>query len=518
MFVKYLAITFDDKTGSRYTNVKWVIAGAMALALSFPSYSLYPLAWVATIPLLLRLVSNPSFKKILLGHFVFFLAYFGLVLYWIPLVIVNYGDVHLLASLGILLLLVTMMAVLMLPFSILTWSLARIFNPNIALFASPALWTGSELIRGNFIFKGFPWGSIGYSQKNFTVLSQAADLGGLYLLSFLVISGGVSVVLLVNKGNKLVAFINIFLITLAIFYGSYRLMFWQIPTNQTLRATLVQPGIESKKHIDYFRQIYFEQLPKIYAQACNGGTDWVVFPEAPNPYSSGDDSQLQSFWRDKVKIEKVPILLNAIGKTLGTNQHFNSLYLFQKDGEVIHRYDKRHLVPFGEYLPRIFTFLGFSEVLTKEVGNFSPGKWEQPMAYLAGEKIGFLICYESIFPVLTRLAGKSGANLLVNATNDMWFANTAAPQQHLQMAALRAIEVRKPLLRAANSGISALIDEWGRIRKKLDFGEIGVLNLSFKTNSYNSLYTHLGYLPILVIITSVIFISILWGLWSRGKE
>ena len=196
----------------------------------------------------------------------------------------------------------------------------------------------------------------------------------------------------------------------------------------------------------------------------------------------------------------------------------NSLYLFQKDGEVIHRYDKRHLVTFGEYLHRIFTFLGFSEVLTKEVGNFSPGKWEQPMAYLAGEKIGFLICYESIFPVLTRLAGKSGANLLVNATNDMWFANTAAPQQHLQMAALRAIEVRKPLLRAANSGISALIDEWGRIRKKLDFGEIGVLNLSFKTNSYNSLYTHLGYLPILVIITSVIFISILWGLWSRGKE
>ncbi len=511
-------LSSDEGSGYRCTSHAWVLSGALALAVSFPSFSLYPLAWIATIPLLLRLVKSQSPGPVFSGHFLFFLSFFGLVLYWIPAVMVNYGGLHPAVALGVLALLVGAMSLLMLPFSILTWGLARAFNANCALFAAPALWTSCELLRERFVLGGFPWASVGYSQHGFGVLLQIADLGGVYLLSFLVLSGASAALLWIAQGKRGPALVYMVLIFLSVLYGSYRLWCWKIDTEHWHRATLVQPGIALRGSRSYFEKTYFQDLARTYSKACDEGAEWVIFPEAPNPFSPDIDAHFRTFWRTLVAEKQRPLVLSAAGQETQSDQYYNSAFLFDRSGAIIHRYDKRHLVPFGEYLPGLATLLGLSEALVSEVGQFSPGRISQRAAHLDDEQLGFLICYEIIFPELSRQAVRAGARFLVNTTNDMWFGDTAAPWQHLQMAALRAVEVRKPLLRAANSGITAWIDSWGRIRGQLGLLEVGRLEVEFRPNSYRSPYTQLGLVPLALIIMIVISAAVAGGIRSRRKE
>ena len=511
-------LSCSEGSGYRCTSHAWLLSGALALAVSFPSFSLYPLAWIATIPLLLRLVESQSPGPVFSGHFLFFLSFFGLVLYWVPAVMINYGGLHPAVALGVFALLLGAMSLLMLPFSILTWGLARAFNDNCALFAAPALWTSCELLRERFLLGGFPWASVGYSQHGFGVLLQVADLGGVYLLSFLVLSGASATLLWIARGKRSLALVYMVLILLSVLYGAYRLWFWKIETEHWHRATLVQPGIALRGSRAYFQETYFQQLGRTYSRACEEGTEWVIFPETPNPFSPDLDAHFRTFWSTLVAEKQRPLVLSATGQGTHAGLYYNSAFLFDRSGSIIHRYDKRHLVPFGEYLPAGATLLGLSEALVGEVGQFSPGRSSQRTAHLDDEQLGFLICYESIFPELSRQAVLSGARFLVNTTNDMWFGDTAAPWQHLQMAALRAVEVRKPLLRAANSGITAWVDSWGRIRGQLGLLEVGRLEVEFKPNSYRSLYTQLGLVPLALIIMMVISAAVAGGMLARRKE
>ncbi len=500
------------------TSHRWLLAGALALALSFPSFSLYLLAWIALIPLLLRLVQSRSLRPVLSGHFLFFASFFGLVLYWIPSVMIDYGGLHPAAALGVLGLLLGVMSLLMLPFSLLTWGLARAFNADAALFAAPALWTLCELLRERFVLGGFPWATVGYSQYGFGMLLQVADLGSVYLLSFLVLSGVSAGLLWIVVGRRGPALAYIVLTFLSLLYGGYRLWFWEIEKDHTHQVSLVQPAIALRGSGSYFREAYFRQLSRAYSEACEEGAEWVIFPEAPNPFSPDIDSGFQAFWSSLVLEKQRPLVLSATGWSGQEGVYYNSSFLFDRHGGIIHRYDKRRLVPFGEYVPAGGTLLRLSEALVTEVGHFSPGLDSQPAANLGHEQIGFLICYESIFPELSRRAVLSGARFLVNTTNDMWFGNTAAPRQHLQMAAVRAVEVRKPLLRAANSGITAWVDARGRVRRQLGLGEVGRLQVEFTPNSYQSVYARLGRAPLAFIIIIVICTAVAGGMQSSRKE
>lgn len=513
-----ITVSCNEGSGYRCTSHAWLLIGGLTLALSFPSFSLYPLAWIATIPLLLRLVGHQTPGPVFSGHFLFFVPFFGVVLYWIPSVMIDYGGLHPAVALVVFALLLGALSLLMFPFSIVTWGFARVFNTNCALFVAPALWASCELLRERFVLGGFPWASVGYSQHGFGILVQIADLGGVYLLSFLVFSGTSAGLLWIVQGKRSLSLTYLILIVLSLVYGCYRLWFWEIETEHGHRATLVQPGISLRGSNGYFQETYFDKLGKTYSRACEEGTEWVIFPEAPNPFSPETNLQFRKFWSELVAEKQRPLVLNATGQGTEDGIYHNSAFLFDGSGAIIHRYDKRNLVPFGEYLPAGATLFGLSEALVREVGQFSPGPKTQRAAHLDDEQVGFLICYESIFSELSRQAVRSGARFLVNITNDMWFGDTAAPWQHLQMAALRAVEVRKPLLRAANSGITAWVDSFGRIRGQLRLLEVGRLEVEFRPNSYCSPYTNLGLLPLGFLILLVISGTVAAGLQARRKE
>ena len=494
-----------------------LLGGAVGLALSFPSASIFPLAWVCVVPLQLRILESSRLAPVLRGHFLFFLSGFGLVLYWIPGVMIDHGGLHILVAAGIFFLLVGCMSVLMLPFSILTWLIARGFSSGAALVAAPALWTACELFRGHYVVGGFPWASLGYSQYNFGTLLQAADVGGVYFLSFLVISGTSAVLLWTTARRRGPALAYAALIGLSLLYGTCRLRLWEIETDHTHQVALVQPGIDLRGTRSYFRKVYFEQLPEDYARAAQAGAEWVVFPEAPNPFSLQKDQPLRKHWGTVVRAQGRPLVMNGNWRSPEPGVHYNSAFLLNAAGELGYRYDKRRLVPFGEYLPRGSTLLGLSQALVREVSHFTPGDPMQEPARTGHERFGFLICYESIFPELSRQAVLAGARFLVNITNDLWFGDTPAPRQHLQMAAMRAVELRKPLLRAANAGISAHIDSYGRVRERLELFEVDILNVTFSPNSYRSHFARFGQGTIGFIIILALLGAFGEGILSRKK-
>ncbi len=494
-----------------------LLSGAVGMALSFPSASIFPLAWVCVVPLQLRILQSRGLAPVLRGHCLFFLSGFGLVLYWIPGVMVDHGGLHFLAAAGVFLLLVGGMSVLMLPFSILTWLIARTFSSGAALVAAPALWTACELFRGHYVVGGFPWASLGYSQYSFGTLLQSADLGGVYFLSFLVVSGNSAALLWTTAGRRGPALAYAALIGLSLLYGTYRLRVWKMETDHTHQVALVQPGIDLRGTRSYFRKVYFQELPEAYARASRAGAEWVIFPEAPNPFSLQTDLPFQEHWETVVAASGRPLVLNGTRPTLQAGVHYNSAFLLDEAGKLAYQYDKRRLVPFGEYLPRGSKLLGLSQALVREVSRFSPGRPMQQPAQIGHERFGFLICYESIFPDLSRQAVLSGARFLVNITNDLWFGDTPAPRQHLQMAAVRAVELRKPLLRAANSGISAHVDSYGRIRERLELFEVDTLNVKFSPNSYRSHFARFGQGTIGFIIILALLGAVGEAILSRKK-
>jgi len=165
--------------------------------------------------------------------------------------------------------------------------------------------------------------------------------------------------------------------------------------------------------------------------------------------------------------------------------------LLSPKGDVVAQYDKIHLVPFGEYIP-FGSLFSFVEKISTEAGNFKVGNNLVVATLSGGHQLSAFICYEAIFPELIRRFASHGAEVFVNVTNDGWFGNSSAPFQHLNMARLRAIENRRYLLRAANNGITAVIDPYGRILKKTRLYERSVLESGFEFQSVRTFYTRHG--------------------------
>jgi apolipoprotein N-acyltransferase len=196
--------------------------------------------------------------------------------------------------------------------------------------------------------------------------------------------------------------------------------------------------------------------------------------------------------------------------------YYNSAYLLDPDGNILGRYDKVHLVPYGEYIPlkRFFPFLG---KITEAVGNFVPGQKGQVLSW-EGKNVGILICFEIIFPELSRAMALNGAQILVNMTNDAWFGRSSAPYQHLSMAVFRAVETRRALARSANTGISAFIDPSGRIMDQTPLYEEAARTQALPLMTENTFYTRYGDIfavsCVAVSVVAVLFVL----LHTRGKN
>lgn len=472
---------------SRASLILPLVAG-VAVWLSFPRVSLVFLAWVGLIPYLWFLVRKPSWQKTILGHLLFSLPYFGGVLYWIPRVMVVHGGFGWPLALLLFLALLLALTVFLFPFTLLV-RLVAIRSAGQALVCAPGFWLLTELIRNYFMVNGFPWALIGYSQYPYFWLIQVSDIGGVYLVSYLVVMGNAALLAGLRMRRWKYLALAATILVLANAYGIYRAYFWRPAKQPVISVALVQPNIGLAENTEHYATKYFEVAPAYYRRAVAAGADLVIFPEAQNPYFYPQDFYYRTFLERMVASDPAYLIFNS-SFAESESRYFNSAFMLGKEGRAVFRYDKVHLVPFGEYVPAA-RWLNFVEPMVHEVSSFTPGDGFK-VARVGDVPVGTMICYEGIFPEIAREFQRQGAQILVIITNDAWYGPTAAAEQHLEIAAFRAIENRRFLLRAANSGYSAVIDELGRFRSKTKLFEEDLLRADVSPMAGRSIYSYVG--------------------------
>jgi apolipoprotein N-acyltransferase len=368
---------------------------------------------------------------------------------------------------------------------------------SIILFGPP-LWVALEWLR-SFFFIGFPWLSLGYSQHGFLNLIQLAEITGVYGISALVIFGNLVVFTLSQQrgsGQGRLLLTAVVLVCGLWGWGSWRrTQLAALPPAHHLRVALIQGNIEQDKKWDLeFQEATIARYEQLTREAAVQGAELIIWPETAVPFFFQSDLPYQKRLLHLVNEIKVPLLFGSVGWQAKGRESvvlFNRAYLVSAEAEVLGYYDKIKLAPFGEYIPFHDSFLFFLDKLVEGIGDFAPGSVPTVFS-LTSEKFAVLICYEGIFPGLTRQFVARGAEFLVNITNDAWFGRTSAPYQHLIMEAMRAVENRVPLLRAANTGFSAVVDIDGRIRNRTNLYQTTVLVEELAWPQVSSFYTTYG--------------------------
>ncbi len=471
-----------------------VFSGFLAFA-SFPAVSQGYIAWVAYVPLAIFLMRCPTTGEAFLGGLVAGIVQTSLLLCWIPGVLVLYGSLsNILAWLLYGLLAIFLGAYPGLAAGVTGYSMRR--RGPAYLLTLPFAWVSVELLRNYTPFGGFPWLLTGYSQTDYLRIVQIADITGVYGVSLVVILANVAIAWLILNGPGVrrrlwPAFAACSLFLLCFAYGHFSLMKWS-PGEAGQMAAILQGDIPldgPEQVVEWkFQEGYLQMADRLRGAAI----DLLVLPESPAPRFFDQDRTYREEMRSLAKRFSMGIILSNVAFS-GAGDHtkyFNSAYFLGPDGDVLGRYDKIQLVPFGEYVPlkRAFSFM---ESITREVSDFYPGR-EYFRARVKGHQISAIICYEAVFPNLARRFVADGCELLVNLTNDAWYGRSAAPYQHLAMARWRAIENRRWLLRAANSGISAVIDPAGRIRSSTELFTEEACVGPFDFVSHVSLYSRYG--------------------------
>jgi apolipoprotein N-acyltransferase len=271
-----------------------------------------------------------------------------------------------------------------------------------------------------------------------------------------------------------------------------------VPETGRVVVGLVQGGIRQEdKWVPEYAEDNVERHLQLTAEAAGRGARLVVWPESAVPFLYDRDARLAGRLQDAVRAHGIHLFFgndDLETSAGGERRIYVGAKLLSPEGQVTARYRKIHLVPFGEYVPlqRLFTFGGrFAAKLVQEVSDFSPGS-EAVTGEVDGHRIGGYICYEAIFPGLVRRFAASGAELLVNVTNDAWYGTTSAPYQHLAMAAFRAVENRRYMVRAANTGITAVVDPWGRVLEPTRLFERAVLVREVPFVAGTTFYTRHG--------------------------
>jgi len=465
-------------TSNTSTRAALAVASGLALALAFPKFDLNLLAWVAFLPLLYAVEGEPP-RRVLGYAFLQGLACYVASLYWIVITLHNFADVRaVLAILPMFLL----AAVIATNTAVAIWaaeySAARLQLPIIVTL--PIVWTAVEWVRTYFPI-GFPWNLLGYTAYRNLQLIQFAEFTGVYGVSALIIFfNAVVYVVVFRVASRRVQTIGLGVLTvlmaLALIFGAWRIdRIEAAPAQGSIRVAMVQGNIPQSikwdpKFLDSSFKVYLEQSQA----AAKQGADLIVWPEAAAAFFfQPDDNYPQQFAADASYRNRLlelaaysgdPILFGApaLGVEDGEVGFYNRAYLVSGQGKVEGWYDKIQLVPFGEYVPlrRVFGF--FVNRVVQGFGDMFPGR-VQTIFTVDGAKLSVLICYESIFPDLSRREVKRGADILVNITNDAWYGDSSAPYQMLAMSTMRAVETKVPMVRVANTGISAIIEPSGKI-------------------------------------------------------
>jgi apolipoprotein N-acyltransferase len=503
----------------RPTRVLLAVASGAALALSFPDYNLWPLAWFSIGMLVLASVGSRPGESPLYG-FLHGVVFYPVCVPWIDTVMRQYGNLDPWTSAGILGLMAVAGGLLC---SLFSWGVARASRKSIALACSlaPFLWVTLEFVRTHLPYIGFPWNLAGYAAIKSLALLQITTVTGIYGLSFLIAaySSLLAFAILADTRQswRAVVIVTAALILIAV-GGSY------LVPRETPRFTahLVQTNFPQSEHYPAdWLQIHSGELDDLARISINAakknpaGPELIVWPEVPAPFSLNDPA----FAARAVSIAReadTDFLVGVVDWKQDAQRNWiasNSAVLLDPLGRRIFTYDKIHLVPFGEYVP-LRQWLTFAGRLTADISDFTPGTvygvGHLPIVetYMpsSGAPFSVFICYEAIFPGEIRRFAASGAQLLINISNDGWFGRSAAPIQHLMMSRVRAVESRRWLLRDTNNGFTAAIDPYGRIVAELPTDIRGELDAPYDFKSNLTLYVRFGdwFAWLCVIATAVL--------------
>lgn len=439
-----------------------VLSGAL-LASAFPPLDWWPAAFVGLLPLLLAAAGQPPARAAWLG-FASGMSFALLSIPWVVVTMVRYGQMPWWGAAAVLLALAAYLACYPAGF---TFLLARFPLPPAAFpVGAAALWTALEYLR-TYALSGFPWNLLGYSQLPNLPLAQVAAVTGVYGVSFLLVltSAALAVPLLGGTPRRQVRTI---VAAAALLIGaSHGAGAWVLRGSEgaaaSLRIGIVQGNIEQAlKWSPSALDTTLDTYARLSARAAKGGAALIVWPETAAPLLLRHDPVRLARVRALAESLGRPLLVGAPDRAPGEPIRLqNSAMLLGSDGRLVGKYDKMHLVPFGEYVP-LESVLFFVDKLATGIGDFVPGEI-RTLFRLSEGTFATSICFEVIFPAEVRAAVAEGAEFLVNITNDAWFGRSAAPAQHLRMAAFRALETRRYLVRSANTGISAVVDPYGRV-------------------------------------------------------
>ena len=509
----------------------WVFActSGVLQVLIFPKPALYLLAWVALAPLMYAILKcreqdvtlvladggqflapATAWQGFLLGYVSGLIWYLGSC-YWVYYVMHFYGGLGIVTSALLLLAYALYLALYHGVFGLLvalTAARRNGFSLRALLFA-PFIWVAVELART--YITGFPWDLLGNTQIDNIPLIGLAKVTGVYGISFEIalVNTAVTAAFLVPQ-RKRPLLIAVCAVAILLLHSGKLYAPPAVPSTQGV--TLVQadvPILESSAwDLDYLENTLRElsQL-SVRPESEHAGTPGLIlWPESPAPFFTTDLHVRSTLGNIARRTDS-----SIIAGTLGI-QHtgdptrrpviYNSASVIARNGAWTFEYDKVHLVPFGEYVP-LADFLFFAKKLTHELGTFGRGTKREPLD-VDGTRIGVFICYESIFPNEVRQFARNGAEVFVNISNDGWYGDTGAPLQHLNMARMRAVENDRWLLRDTNTGVTAVIDPYGRVVAKAPRWQRTALQSAYDVEESTTFYTRHGdWFPILCAIITV---------------
>ena len=525
----------------------WVgpVVSAGVLELPFPMAGPMPawravFAWVGLVPLLWAVLSanedkRPLRRSFLLGYLCGVLWYAGNC-YWIYDTMLIHGGISPAGSLGILLLFSLVLGAYFGLFTLGLEVVRRRKGVGWALAAAPFLWVGLDLAASRIT--SVPWDQLGYSQVDSRLAILLAPVTGVYGITFVLVAVNAAIasqLLMFKRPLPRVALaVSAFaMCTVPVFVHRP-----QTPA-ATATAVLVQPnldvaalntwpGLQWGQHIAQFDKLaaetckpFIDGIPEtgapIEIPECvvpPSHPDLVVWPESPAPYFE-DEERFRDAMKQLALASHAPLIIGGVGMDAaedGSWREYNSAMVFDANGDHVGRYDKIHLVPYGEFIPYRNLFF-FAKKLTRKVEDLSRGTDRRVFLLTDGHgnqhRYGIFICYESVFAEEVREFAKNGAEVFVNISDDGWYGDTSAPWQHLNMARMRAIENRRWILRDTNNGVTAVIDPYGRVLWSIPRHAVDALPAGFGFRSDVTFYTAHG--DVFAWACAILAIGILLG-------
>ena len=470
---------------------------AVLLIFSFPKFDLEFLAWLALVPFFYAIEGKGLFESFRLGFITGAFSFLGIV-YWIVVAVHTYGNVPLVLSIFILLLLVAYLSLFTGVFACLT-RFIQVHSGLESVLFTPFVWVALEYLR-SFLLTGFPWAELGHYQYLNLPFIQMADMTGVYGPSFVIVLVNATLFSVFRQGSKRVfplreIAITAVLLLAALIYGYVKMgeIDREISRQPSLRIGLVQGNIDqSIKWDESFQRETLNIYDRLSLKVEAGKPDLIIWPETATPFFFQDAKEFQPFILNVPEKTNAFLLFGSPSYRVerGKASHYNSAYLFSPSRELVGKYDKIHLVPFGEYVP-LSNLLFFIGSLGEGIGDFRSGRGITNFS-LPRARFGVVICFEIIFPDLCRRFVREGADFLVTITNDAWFGRTSAPYQHFAIAVLRAVENHVFVARAANTGISGFIDPKGSIMKKGGIFTEEAINGTIRLMKSKTFYTLYG--------------------------